>query len=301
MIEPSSSTSGHEAVATLASSADQLLRPARALIGWLPEDRALLLLNGARADATPTDQQREQAAAARAAVENRASGLDQDDVVRPLPTGLLDAHVDQLRAGAAAPYFAEGFEVALVDLTRVCGFQPSVFTDSATERAGGVDVTDFTQLARVTLPTEWNVEQRASLDEGRHLWMLASRNPNLRIVGQFAGPVGPNGLPGFGFIVTITPSFVQVASYQGRHFLRDGYHRSIGLLALGARFVPALVRPFTSIQELVPAGMLPQEAFMGPKPPLLADFADDGVAATVYLPASQKMVVVQGLELSPHG
>jgi hypothetical protein len=33
----------------------------------------------------------------------------------------------------------------------------------------------------------------------------------------------------------------------------------------------------------------------------LADYGDDTVATTVSLPASQKMIVVQALELTPQG
>lgn len=226
---------------------------------------------------------------------------DQTGVVEELPAGVLDEHVAKLKSGAAAPFFDEGWRVALADLARVCAFQPTVFTDSAAERAAGVDATDLGQLAELTLPTDWNVEQQAQFDESRNLWLLVSRNPNLKVVGRFAGPVQPNAPPGFGFFVTVTPSFVQVATYQGRHFLRDGYHRATGLLAAGARHVPVLARTIGSIQELVPQGMLPQEAYLGSTPPFMPDYADDTVAATVHLPASQKMIVVQALELSPHG
>lgn len=120
-------------------------------------------------------------------------------------------------------------------------------------------------------------------------------------MGHFAGAIQEGGPPAFGFFATISPSFLQVAGYQGRYYLRDGYHRSIGLLGIGVRRVPAFVRDLDSIQALVPAGMLAQEAFMGPRPPTLADYSDDTVAATVALPASQKMIVVQALELSPQG
>jgi hypothetical protein len=296
------SSSGQESVAGFASPSDQLLRPARALIGWLAEDLALRLLNAGRADAISSDEQRATVAAARGAVANRPEGVDQKRLVQDIPSGKLEAHVERLQqSGAASAYFSEGYRVALVDLPRVCAFQSTVFTDSAEERAGGIDPDDVEHLATVTLPTDWNIEQQAQLDETRHLWMLISRNPNLKVVGHFAGPVGPNNIQGFGFVVTVMPSFLQVASYQGRYFLRDGYHRALGLLGIGARFVPAFVREFTSIEQLVPQGMLPQEAYLGPRPPTLTDYADNQVSAQIQLPASQKMVVVQALELSPRG
>jgi hypothetical protein len=301
MTEKIQSSTSQEAVASVASSTDRLVRPARALIGWIPESRALLLLNSNDATAQSTDAQRALAAAARRHVESRPIAGDQADLIEELPAGVLDDHVAGLRSGAAASYFAEGWRVASVDLARVYAFQPTVFTDSASERSAGVDPEDLTQLAGVTLPTEWSLEQHAQLDESRNQWLLVSRNPNLRIVGHFAGIIQPGQPPAFGFLATIMPSFLQVAGYQGRYYLRDGYHRSIGLLSIGVRRVPAFVRDLESIEALVPTGMLPQEAFMGPRPPTLADYADDMVATTVELPASQKMIVVQALELTPQG
>jgi len=300
MTEPTSSSTGQDAVAALAPPDDRILRPARALLGWIPQERALLLLNSNRADVQPTEEQRQQVAAAATAVRDRAIDPDQVGLVQELGEVLTD-HVAALRSGAAASYFAEGWRVALVDLRRVCAFQPTVFSDSASERSSGVDVEDLGQLARVTLPTQWNLEQQAQFDETRHQWMLVSRNPNLRVIGHFGGVLQDGQPPAFGFFVTIQPSFLQVAEYRGRYFLRDGYHRATGLLAIGATRVPAFVRSFTSVQQMVPQGMLPHEAFLGDRPPRIADYADDAVAATVQLPASQKMIVVQALELAPQG
>lgn len=301
MEERIQSSTSQEAVASVTAPSDRLLRPARALIGWLPEDRALRLLNSNDATAAATESQRSLVAAAQEAVNQRSPGADQDGLIEECAPGLLDDHIDRLRNGAGSQYFAEGWRVALVDLARVCAFQPTVFVDSAAERAAGVDPEDISGLARVTLPTEWQLEQQAQLDEGRNQWLLVSRNPNLRVVGHFAGPLQPGGPPGFGFLATILPSFLQVAEYQGRFYLRDGYHRSLGLLGVGAQRVPAFVRTFDSIQQLVPAGMLPQEAFVGDRPPTLADYSSDVVSAAVDIPASQKMIVVQALELSPQG
>lgn len=300
MVGPTTTPIGQQANTPLPTPVDRLLRPARALIGWLPDDRALLVLNSSRADLTATEEQRAQVQAAHLAVQQRPEAVAQTDLVRDVPETLAE-HIERLEATAAGAYFREGWHVALVDLPRVYAFQPTVFTDSSTERAQGVDALDPVQLATVTLPTVWELEQNVQLDEASKQWLLVSRNPNLRVVGHFAGQIQQPGPPLFGFFVTINPSFLQVARYQERYFLRDGYHRSIGLIALGARYVPAFVRDMDSIQDLLPPGMLPQEAFLGPRPPTLADYYDDAVSVSVELPASQKMVVVQALELSPLG
>jgi hypothetical protein len=115
-----------------------------------------------------------------------------------------------------------------------------------------------------------------------------------------AGPVAEaNGMPGFGFVVTVGVSFVQVVRFQDRYVLRDGYHRAFGLLSRGITHVPAFVRDFDTAENLAPAGMLPHGAWLGPRPPVLRDYHDDLVSESVTLPDGRRMVVIQALELSP--
>jgi hypothetical protein len=47
---------------------------------------------------------------------------------------------------------------------------------------------------------------------------------------------------------------VQVARFQGRALLRDGYHRAYGFLSRGITHVPAFVRTMQTIGEVVPQG-----------------------------------------------
>jgi hypothetical protein len=102
--------------------------------------------------------------------------------------------------------------------------------------------------------------------------------------------------------VTILPSFVQVVRYRQRLILRDGYHRSLGLLAQTITRVPVLFREFGQFEPLgLGPGMLPEAAYLGDRPPLLADYLSDAVSAEVDLPATQKMLVIQGIEMNPMG
>jgi hypothetical protein len=66
--------------------------------------------------------------------------------------------------------------------------------------------------------------------------------------------------------------FIQVARFQGRLVLRDGYHRSYELLSRGITRVPAYVRDFDTTENLAPPGMLPQGTWLGDRPPLLRDY-----------------------------
>jgi len=130
---------------------------------------------------------------------------------------------------------------------------------------------------------------------------MTSRNPNLRIIGNFSTPV-PQGGHAFGFIVRILPSFIQVVKYRDRLVLRDGYHRSLGLLSRGIYLVPVFYKEFGPYDELgLPQGMLPQAAYLGDNPPVLPDYLAEDVSAEVALPATQRMIIVSGLETNPMG
>jgi hypothetical protein len=281
----------------------ELRREARALIGWMPPEAALLFLNGNVTGVAATTAQSAAVAAAICAVSAREATSGQAEVIRDTPND-LDPFIQTLRSTpAAAGMFNDGWTVRLVDLRHVCAFQPVIFTDSALQRAAGVDAGDLEAIAKITLPPVQSPEFTQSFDPARASWVLSSRNPNLRVVGNLSAPVNtPQGVvPGFGFLITVTPSFLNVGEFEGRYFLRDGYHRAFGLLSAGIDIVPAFVRTASSIEELVPPNMLPQAAYRGAHPPMLPDYLDDAVAATGYLPAVHKLITVHALELSPCG
>ncbi len=279
----------------------RIVRPARALIGWMPADQAERVQHGNRQDVVPSAESKARAAGARETVAARAPGINQDGAISPAPNE-LDPHIAALRQHpAAASYFAEGWEVALIDLRRVCAVQPNVFVDHAEERVRDVDPADLRSIAAVSLPVPAESQLPAQFDESKNVWLLTAPNPNLRIMGHFGGQLQP-GVVGFGFIVAISASFLQVAQFQGRLYLRDGYHRAVGFLQRGISVVPAFTRAFGPLESLgLPPGMLPQGAYFGDRPPCLPDYLDDSVSVPVQLPASQKMLVIQGLEVTPIG
>jgi len=262
-----------------------------------PEDGALWLA-GRQVGHPEREEFVRRTVRARNVVEARTLGVDQSDIFRPVPTS-INEYVSKLEQNPpSAPLFKEGFRVALVDLERVCAIQPHVLTESAVERLQGVDVSSLESVASVTLPIPGPERMPAQFDSSKNAWIFSSRNPNLRIAGNFSGEVQP-GVPGFGFVVSISNSYVQVAGLRGRYFLRDGYHRSFGLLAAGARWVPCLVREFRSFEELaLPAGLLPQDAFLGERPALLTDYFHEDVSAAIEVGATNRMIVIQGLEFS---
>src|SRR5258708_18340800 len=132
-------------------SITQVRRLARALIGWMRPEvaQATLLAGSTEPDAAASVT----AERARRAVAARPEGIDQDGLVRPAPPELAE-HIRELQASQAAqPYHAEGWRVALVDLTRVVACQPFAVSDQATNRVAAIDPEDLASVAALTLPT----------------------------------------------------------------------------------------------------------------------------------------------------
>jgi len=263
-----------------------------------PEDAKRVLVSN-RGDAQASAEQVRAVETAHEAVGRRATFKDPVSPETDVPVELLP-YVDRLqKSPAGMNYFMEGWRVRIVNLTRLISFQPVVFVDSAVERVQDLKPADVEGVANICLSIPAGKEPLApTLDKVRNVWTVLSPNPNLRVVGQFAGPIpgAGGGAPVFGFFLALMPSFMQVGHFQGRTILRDGYHRALGLLSSGITEVPAFVRDFDAIEQLVPPGMLPQNAWLGPRPPLLPDYFDNAVAATVALPAVQKVVMVQAIE-----
>ena len=281
----------------------QLSRTARALIGWIEPKEAQLLLAGRVVDRVGQPAYVEQVKLAHEAVSQRPTGVDQAEVLLDVPKELLEYVAAFQATEAAATYFSDGWAVKVADLAKVCALQPVVFMDHARERAAAVDEGNLVSAARVSLPLPGQDSLPLQFDSQRNTWMISSRNPNLKLVGHISQPIkNAVNAVACGFLVAVVPSFVQVVEHRDRFLLRDGYHRSLGLLARGIRHVPVLFKAFSPYSDLgLGPGMLPGDAYLGDRPPLLADYLDDAVSTELQLPASQKMVVIQGLEMTPIG
>jgi hypothetical protein len=274
---------------------------ARILLAWVSESQArAALADGSGAGQLTADQEL-RLASARAELMSRPAGVDQAELIRPLPAGMR-GYVTRLQADPqAADYFADGFTAALVDLSRLCVFQPSVHLEQVAERVAGVNAEDVAALAEVTLPLDAPPRVIPQFDQERLTFTTNLASQNLHVVGAFGGPAEddlPPGTVSVGFHLRVITSFIQVASIQGRYFLRDGYHRCLGLIQRGVRYAPVLVRRDLPLAELVPPGMLDFEVFMGDRPPVLPDYWDERVSCPVPAAAPRKVIIVRASELS---
>ena len=288
------------------NSLGHVTRPARALIGWMQQPEAQLMLAQRMMQLAESQTHADRALSARESVAARQPLVDDPHALTEPGAELAEYITSFIAQPDYQPFLAEGWSVKIVDLSRVVALQPMVFWDHAQERTHAAVAGDMLALAGLTLPTRTGPEPLpVQFDPARNTWMITSRNPNLRILGPFSGPVDVGAghqVTGCGFVVAITPSFVQVVRYRNRLLLRDGYHRSLGLLAQGITHVPVLFREFGQFEPLgLGPGMLPEASYLGDRPPYLADYLSSSVSAEVNLPASQKMLVIQGIEMNPLG
>jgi hypothetical protein len=276
-----------------------LKREARVLLAWASESQARQALAEGTANSVLAGEQKALLDRARGRLAARPAGVDQSDLIRPWPDELRD-YVAGLEANAEGRLcLAEGFTPALVDLSRVCAFRPTVHIDGIKERLSGTALDDLRSLAELTLPLGSPPEISLQFDHDRLTFVTNPVSKNLQIVEAFGEPAegGPPGTLSVGFRLRVTTSLVQVASAGGRYFLCDGYERCLGLTARGVRYVPALVKDDLPLAELVPPGMLPFEVLLGDRPPLLPDYWDAEVACSVQLPAARKIVVIRASDL----
>jgi len=286
------------------TNAAKVKRPARVLLGWLDAAEAASWFVGHEADVYPTAEQIGLATQARTAVAARAVSPNhavQAEVVTAPPPALTSYLRKLEQTSEFASMVSEGFSVAIADLSKLCALQPYVYTDRFTDRIATTEseilAGDLMALAALTLPIPTiGKPPAAKFDEELQAWILPSSNPNLRVIGPFNAELEPSGFA-FGFIVGVTTSFLQVSAFNGRYFLRDGYHRAYGLLARGIKHVPVMLRDCATPEEFCPPpGMLPPEVCLGERPPMLTDYLDDHVAALIEMPASQKVIAIKASE-----
>lgn len=98
----------------------------------------------------------------------------------------------------------------------------------------------------------------------------------------------------YGIETEISNSLVQVVRWRGVYVLRDGYHRTHGLLAKGIAKVPVVYREFPDhLPPLQVAGLFDPGVYLGERAPLLLDYLNDEVSAATEERRTQKTFLIQ--------
>ena len=276
------------------------LRPARALLGWLSEKQARGHLNVQRRDAELTDEQRRAVEQAHAQVAARPKFEAGSAVLEPCPDMLFDHRTALYGHDRFSAMRNDGWEIAIVDLERVCVVQPTVLADPDPRVGAGLDPDDLAALAKITLPIPDPQALPYQIDSTKNVAVLASPNPNLRTVGFRVQQIGQGTL--LGFVVEVATSFVQVAAFGGRFVLTDGNHRAVSLFRQGITKIPALTRKYAHGENLgLAKSVLSPATYLGERPPQVGDYWNPAVSTAISVPQARKLVIIQAIEQSLMG
>ncbi len=275
---------------------EEIQQTYRALLAWMDDPQAVQVRASFLTDTLENHLQA--IAAAKAAVASRPAYTSTDPFPELEQSDLLEA----IKARPQMNIIVNGFtswHFAMVDLREVLAFQPVVRIDDLETRWSAFQECQE-QVYEICFPTERPIKFAQIQDERGYT--ISSLNPNFSIGTVPFNPsqpiflnvandpsLPPVQLPVFPFVLVKNPNYLQVARYQGRHILRNGYHRAAGFLRQGIYMVPSVVVEAQTFEQIVPmAGMFSKEVVLGDHPPRLIDFWDDTVACTNLRPATRK-------------
>jgi len=185
----------------------------------------------------------------------------------------LSARVDELSQSEELRTTVENipYRVAVVSLGQLLAFQFTVDRPYSATFQVPASPTAL-NLADITLPTTRPKFPLRVAGDGAGV-TLSAPGPNLRIaaIGVQTSDGGPLR---FTVDLTFGSPFVQVAEFEGRMFLRNGYHRVVGLLAQGVSHAPVIVLQCADYTQTGAGGpgFFARHVLMGDKPPLLRHY-----------------------------
>ncbi len=160
--------------------------------------------------------------------------------------------------------------LGVVDLRLLLAFQRRLYFDSAVSRMASPVQNDWAGLMALCLGPTMQGGYQVQQHSAKSLTLLSS-NPNVHV--RLASHLDP------AISISAGSPFVEVASYRGRWFLRDGYHRAYALMQAGVFQVPAVVAEVNTLQQLGAdqAQFFDEAILLSSRPPLLTDFLKDSL------------------------
>ncbi len=187
------------------------------------------------------------------------------------------------------------WQFKMVDVEKLISYQTSLNMEFIEELKKRIpQSTDQGSLLRFCLPSRKDQILEPVLvnfNPQTNTYSVITDNLDFRILGNVSGedPATGRKFVGFGFGGGLRQ--MSVAEYEGRYFLKNGYHRAFALVAAGHRRVPVLLvhAPTYDLTGANRPGFFPIDTLMGNKPPLVGDFG--GKAAVDVKRLKMKLVV----------
>lgn len=179
---------------------------------------------------------------------------------------------------ASGEFNGLNWELALVDLGQLIAFQRRIAFE-IDERDDLGRIGTFDDLLEFALPTASPSSPiYISAGPGGSRLIIRTRSPNLQLRFNAAPDREANqDLNCVRLLAYSGSPYVEVASYNGRWFLRDGYHRAFRSLRKGICHIPAVVVNTPTLAQLGAVGsrFFAEEVLFSERPPMVTDFLED--------------------------
>jgi hypothetical protein len=183
------------------------------------------------------------------------------------------------------------WRAVMIDLKQVLSFQPIVRVGDLDERVMATSK-DTNLLYQLCFPP--NVQMEASFETNEQGHTIITSSPNLTYVpAQIPVQAGAQFVPAPAFVPQVNLGFLNVAHYQGRYFVRDGYHRSAGLLRTNTEpqvIIPCILVEAQTLNQIGwRPGMIAEAVLLSDHPPYVSDFWEDEVSSELLQRAKRRV------------
>jgi hypothetical protein len=214
-------------------------------------------------------------------------------------TRLLRCELDKqrLRSDLLAEMEGLDWSLAVVDLRKLLAFQRRLSFPSTVNPTPYL-ADDWPSLIDLAFAPSMSVLYDSVYDATSNTLELHSDHPNLhlRTTPKLSTPLTAyTGGP-----------FFEVALYNGRWFLRDGYHRAYALLNAGIERLPSVIVYARSLAELGAdkRWFFPESVLFSSRPPRVTDFLNPDLIVEYDRPRTRKTIrltIEEWLAIAPTG
>jgi hypothetical protein len=209
------------------------------------------------------------------------SGWQQSSIIVENETSMLGDTLAMLatRPDLVSEMSGLAWSLGVIDLRPLVAFQRRLFLYTKFSQISVPPVGDWAGLLDLCLGAVAPLDFEILHNISTNTLVIRSSNPNLHL-RTTNHKVFPLSLHTGG-------PFFEVASYRGRWFLRDGYHRAYALLKASVFHVPAVIVHANTLQELGAnrPWFFGEQLLFADAPPLVTDFLNDGLVTEYNRPA----------------
>ena len=179
------------------------------------------------------------------------------------------------------------WSLGVVDLQSLIAFQRRLAFPPEIAQFSVPNAADWPALLTLCFGSPKPIEYDIVHDRSTQTVVLQSGNPNLhfRVTNDSASPLS----------IHAGGPFFEVACFQNRWFLRDGYHRAYALLRARVFEVPAVIVQAATIEELGAnqPWFFPEEVLFSKAPPRVVDFLNEDLILEYDRPALIKTLRIK--------